>query len=185
MSHIEIDYTNWRGERAIRRIKPTGTMMFASSEWHPVQQWLIEAVDTDKNVVREFAMSGIHSWRQVAYSKTDSDRYLAWYRGSSVGVSSETIFEVMTGITVKRHAIPLDPMDFGRCLGLIRLFPEFKNRLHEVSERFPKWKPFIDNWDKMTELYERDYDTGQATELYEFMQPLVKFAYPHLEKNGL
>ena len=91
----------------------------------------------------------------------------------------------MTGITVKRHAIPLDPMDFGRCLGLIRLFPEFKNRLHEVSERFPKWKPFIDNWDKMTELYERDYDTGQATELYEFMQPLVKFAYPHLEKNGL
>jgi hypothetical protein len=59
---VIIDYTNYRGERAKRRIKPIGSMVFTHNEWHPEQQWLMLALDVEKNEKRFFAMKSIHSW---------------------------------------------------------------------------------------------------------------------------
>jgi predicted DNA-binding transcriptional regulator YafY len=59
---IEIDYTNWRGERAWRKIFPT-KLSWANSEWHPQDQWLLLAWDCEKSADREFALSGIHGFR--------------------------------------------------------------------------------------------------------------------------
>ena len=58
---VEIDYTNWRGERSKRRIRPV-SIRFENSDWHPETQWVIEAVDIEKGEVRNFAMRDIHSW---------------------------------------------------------------------------------------------------------------------------
>lgn len=58
---VMIDYTNWRGERTKRRIRPL-TILFENNEWHPEAQWLLEAVDLDKLEQRTFAMANIHSW---------------------------------------------------------------------------------------------------------------------------
>lgn len=101
---------------------------------------------------------------------TKKEKYLAWYRGRETGISSETIFEVMTGIPVKRHDIPYDPSDFRRCRELLKEFPEWRQRLGEVALRFPEWKPFVDNWDLMDKIYERDEPTDKSTELYELMR---------------
>jgi predicted DNA-binding transcriptional regulator YafY len=60
---VVIDYTNWRGERAMRRIRPL-RLVFENNEWHPDTQWLLEAVDLDKGEERTFAMSNIHSWEK-------------------------------------------------------------------------------------------------------------------------
>lgn len=57
---IEIDYTNWRGTRSVRRIWPA-RMFFGSNEWHPEPQWLIDAYCFEANDRRTFALSGIHS----------------------------------------------------------------------------------------------------------------------------
>jgi len=62
-----IDYTNWRGERRQRRIKPI-RFYFGEVSWHPGPQWLVDAVDLDRTEddrVRTFALSGIHGWRSV------------------------------------------------------------------------------------------------------------------------
>lgn len=59
---VEIDYTNWRGERSRRRVLPL-SWRFGSNEWHTTDQWLMTAHDLEKDAEREFAMSGIHSWR--------------------------------------------------------------------------------------------------------------------------
>ena len=59
---VEIDYTNWRGERAKRLIVPLA-IRFDSNEWHPTPQWLCEAEDCDTGNVRSFAMKDIHSWQ--------------------------------------------------------------------------------------------------------------------------
>ena len=59
---VIIDYTNWRGERAMRRIRPTGRVTFENNEWHPETQWLLEAVDIDKGEIRSFALANIHYW---------------------------------------------------------------------------------------------------------------------------
>lgn len=61
---VEIDYTNWRGERSMRRIKPLG-LLFENNEWHTETQWLLEALDVDKRVVRTFALAQIHSWKPL------------------------------------------------------------------------------------------------------------------------
>ena len=58
---VEIDYTNYRGERAKRLIRPM-SICFAANEYHPTVQWLIEAVDLEKDAIRTFAMTQIHSW---------------------------------------------------------------------------------------------------------------------------
>jgi hypothetical protein len=59
---VIIDYTNWRGERSIRRIVPIH-MFWGSNEWHPEPQWLLDADDGDKGEPRIVAMKDIHSWK--------------------------------------------------------------------------------------------------------------------------
>lgn len=58
---VEIDYTNWRGERRGREIMPI-SIRFGFNEWHPDEQWLLLARDIETNQDREFAMDAIHSW---------------------------------------------------------------------------------------------------------------------------
>lgn len=65
MFEVEIDYTNWRGERSVRKIIPE-KMIFSSNEFHKDPQWLLVALDIEKNAQRTFAMQDIHSWKQLS-----------------------------------------------------------------------------------------------------------------------
>jgi len=59
---VEIDYTNWEGKRSVRKIKPE-RLYWGSNQWHPQEQWLLEAVDCDKQALRTFAMKDVHMWK--------------------------------------------------------------------------------------------------------------------------
>jgi len=61
---IIIDYTNWRGKRALRRIVPMA-IEFSKNEYHTEIQWLLEAVDLNDadHKIKTFAVKGIHSWK--------------------------------------------------------------------------------------------------------------------------
>jgi hypothetical protein len=82
-----------------------------------------------------------------------------WIIEGDVGTSSRTIWAVMTGIVKGKsrcgihYDTPKDPDDFSRCYKLITLFPQWRGRLEEVSDIFPKWIPFIREWDKLENLY--------------------------------
>ncbi len=52
---ISFGYTNWQGKTSIRTARVI-RLTYGSTEWHPELQWLLEAVDTEKNVVRLFAL---------------------------------------------------------------------------------------------------------------------------------
>ena len=59
---VEIDYTNWKGERAKRIIRPVG-IAFCINEWHPELQWILSAHDMGKGgAMRSYAMKDIHAW---------------------------------------------------------------------------------------------------------------------------
>lgn len=58
---IRIVYTNYRGETAMRTILPD-RIWFGSTEWHPEEQWLLDAFDLEKGEQRSFAVSGIRCW---------------------------------------------------------------------------------------------------------------------------
>ena len=58
---VVINYTNWKGVTSFRRIIPK-KIFFGSTEWHKEEQWLLEALDVDKNAYRSFAIKDIKSW---------------------------------------------------------------------------------------------------------------------------
>jgi hypothetical protein len=61
---IIIDYTNWRGERRERTIRPLhGGLNHTKNQYHQEPQWLLQAVDVEDGKVKTFAMAGIHGWR--------------------------------------------------------------------------------------------------------------------------
>lgn len=57
---ILLDYTNWRGERGVRRVVPI-RCEYGANEWHKTPQWLMIGWDLEKQAERTFALSGIHS----------------------------------------------------------------------------------------------------------------------------
>lgn len=61
---VAIDYTNYRGERRVREIKPI-EMEWTCTEWHPIHQWLLRAKDMEDGKTKHFALADIHSWRAV------------------------------------------------------------------------------------------------------------------------
>ena len=65
---VAILYTNWKGETAARRIIPIA-VWFGHTEWHEQDQWLLKALDVDKDTERDFAMKDIKKWGSDESSK--------------------------------------------------------------------------------------------------------------------
>jgi len=110
-----------------------------------------------------------------------------WITGNDTGISSKAIWSVMMGAaSFSNTDVPHDPADFGRCYRLLKLFPEWRNRLDEVATAFPKWGPMVREWDHMEYLYEKDKATGRCSDLYDFMQSLMDecFTADGWEKTG-
>lgn len=116
------------------------------------------------------------------------DRLILWLLMGDTGISSETIVYALSGTKVtdlekdlqgykyklRTWDIPHDPSDFRRCLLLLEYIPEWRSRLPEVAEIFPKWKPIVDAWDELEYLYEqeRHNEDGKAPKLYARMKEL-------------
>ena len=59
---VTILYTNWKGETRERRILPI-SLEFKSTQWHSEEQWILNAIDLEKQEPRGFAMRDIKEWR--------------------------------------------------------------------------------------------------------------------------
>lgn len=70
VGHILIDYTNYRNERGIREIVPS-LLYWGTTKFHQERQWLLHALDIEKDAARDFAMEDVHSWTPVAASLSD------------------------------------------------------------------------------------------------------------------
>ncbi len=61
---VLIDYTNYKGERRKRIVVPK-LIEFRETPHHKPAQWVMQALDLEKNAMRTYAMKDIHSWEQV------------------------------------------------------------------------------------------------------------------------
>jgi hypothetical protein len=102
-----------------------------------------------------------------------------WLRGPDTGISSKTIYRVMTGDYGSDpfgHGLhtgtPLDPSDFGRCYRLLQRFPEWRSRMHEVSAKYPEWTGLVRAWPKLEALYEDELPSGRMPRLYRRMREI-------------
>ena len=58
---VEILYTNWKGETRTRKILPIN-IEFKSTNWHKDAQWILNAIDIEKDAERGFALKDIKNW---------------------------------------------------------------------------------------------------------------------------
>ena len=61
MKSVTIIYTNWKNVKQERTIQPI-EMWFGNTQYHPEDQWLLKALDLEKNEERDFAMKDIEAW---------------------------------------------------------------------------------------------------------------------------
>lgn len=100
---------------------------------------------------------------------------MEWMQGPDTGISSKCIWHVMNGTSEIRDThTPRDPSDFGRCYRMLKLFPQWRSRLDEVAERFPRWTALVREWDELTRLYEEEEPSGRCPKLYRRMKELIK-----------
>ncbi len=107
-----------------------------------------------------------------------------WLKHGERGASSEAIFGKMTGISVgQNHGFrnnPADPSDFRRCEMLLRVVPEFRDRLPEMSSVSPVWAKLVEHWAEIVELmnsevpgvFDNTWVRGKASKTYELMNSL-------------
>jgi len=67
---VDILYTNYKGERAWRRILPV-KIWFGSTKWHPAEQRFVDAEDVDRQALRSFALCDIALWRSAGHGESD------------------------------------------------------------------------------------------------------------------
>lgn len=58
---VDVIYTNYRGDRLVRRIEPQ-RIWFGATDWHQEPQWLMDVFDIDRGAVRTFAMRDIEAF---------------------------------------------------------------------------------------------------------------------------
>ena len=59
---VYIKYKNYKGIISWRHIEPCG-ISFGANQWHEEIQWIMSAIDLDKQEPREFAMKHILQWK--------------------------------------------------------------------------------------------------------------------------
>lgn len=88
--------------------------------------------------------------KQQAAGRGLSDGALRWLGSGERGISSNTMFTVLTGVdamdgSVKSH--PYDPSDFRRCRLLLDQCPEMAQHLPKMADVSKEWSGLVQNWD--------------------------------------
>lgn len=88
-----------------------------------------------------------------------------WILKGETGISSKTMWAAINGVATpeqkngKRlgdYDVPYDPADFRRCYKYVNQTGLTKEELQKVKEVFPWYAPFIDNWDELVSLFEKE-----------------------------
>lgn len=102
-----------------------------------------------------------------------------WLANGERGMSSESMCFHLMGKTSKRH-YPYDPDDFSRCYKLLQAVPEWKGAraMQKLKLLSPEWSNLVDNWDRLTEMYEENVRTHwknyEKIGMYELMSECIK-----------
>lgn len=122
-------------------------------------------------------------WKQpeADLSMPIEERMKWWTENGEFGTSNQTIFSVLSIGKTKdikfdydklikclipptEYDAPHDPDDFRRCLLLLKNIPEWKSRLDELKTISPVWAKYVENWDKLTAMFEHNDEN-----MYKFM----------------
>ena len=107
-----------------------------------------------------------------------------WLASGSRGISSNTMFTVMTGVDALRDGYqshPHDPDDFDRCLKLLHAVPELRLKLPLMARASPAWAALVEHWDEIERSHLDEVGlgwtkAGNAPRTYELMKKVLRSA---------
>lgn len=110
-----------------------------------------------------------------------SDAATKWLANGRRGISSNTIFTVLTGIDALRgweKDHPYDPADLDRCLLLLEAVPELKPEMHRMAQVSKHWAALIKRWDELVECHVTEVGIGwtkakSAPKTYALMREIL------------
>lgn len=116
-----------------------------------------------------------------AFGPSLAQRAHAWVVGRDTGCSSQAIWANMMGAGKPAYwgwFHPLDPADLGRCLRLLRLIPEWRERMPEMAQHSPEWAALVERWDDLAAMMEDevgiDWSKGKsARRTYDAMNAVL------------
>lgn len=119
------------------------------------------------------------STAQAQDQTTDFEKaILHWLCTGEKGVSSETMALILLGANVEQVKSrwlfnhPEDPDDFRRCHLFLESVPGAREQLHKLKPISDTWARLVDNWDRLTELYEEEKHQDQAPKLFAMLQDI-------------
>ena len=111
-------------------------------------------------------------------TKGTKEKAMWWINFGSTGMSSKTMWNCFMGNKDFRINHPYDPDDFSRCYKLLEAVPEWKDQLHKLKPLSKEWSNLVDNWPKLTSMYEQNVRTewknSESIGMYAFMQTLIE-----------
>ena len=115
----------------------------------------------------------------VSISKNSIEqRAYRWVTDSWRTIPSKSIWSVMMGLVEKntfcdgkKYDVPRNAPEMNACCSLLITIPEWKGRLRELVEALPKWKPFVDNWNRIEEIYR---DSSRSSDMFPLVWDLAK-----------
>jgi hypothetical protein len=120
-----------------------------------------------------------NKWQQPMPDEnmTEEEKALFWFHYGEHGTSSMTIYSALAPhpltpmIHPTKYHHPLDPDDFSRCYLLLKMIPEWRNKLIILKQISDVWSNIIDNWDELCEMME-DQINGKENKMYSYMKLL-------------
>lgn len=128
-------------------------------------------------IMEQFAKSHKNckqTWTEpiVNPEKSKHERAYWWVQNGETGQSSKTMWGFFMGETPEIINHPHDPDDFQRCYKLLQAVPEWKRRMDELRILSPTWNALVDNWSKLTEMWEERLATGKSNGMYDLMKSI-------------
>lgn len=99
----------------------------------------------------------------------DTEKIFRYLADRECGLSARAIIYRMNNIEKVYNNHPLDSSDFGRCMRLLSVFPEYRGKLHLMRSVSKEWSLLVDHWVELEKLYATD---GLDKSLYEKMKSL-------------
>lgn len=81
-----------------------------------------------------------------------SGEAIEWLANGSRGISSNTIFTVLTGVDAldgHHGSHPHDPDDLDRCLRLLEAVPELQPEMHRMAHKSKQWAALMARWNEI------------------------------------
>jgi hypothetical protein len=91
-------------------------------------------------------------------NKTES-AIVEWLANGHTGLSSKAMaFYLGFGIVRKQEGrfYPLDPSDFNRCLGLLRVAPRLRSKLPQMAKLSKYWRRLVAAWDQIEATFHEE-----------------------------